>query len=153
MPVLHALATLLLRHGFSLDRLPQCFAHWSPEQSPEETFERLIENPEALTLTITANPALGGGKVKLFCLVCQEIYQDRGILLPEITFETVAELPFEQFRLRFNDLWLPVLAGLQAGESLFAGSGADSEVFVPSKDSFYSKNPPADDLALLPRVR
>jgi len=154
LPVWHALATLLLRHGFSLDRLPQCFAHWSPEHSPEETFERLIENPEALTLTITANPALSEAAKWEAQLpgFYQEIYQERGILLPEITFEAAAELPFEQFRLRFNDLWLPVLAGLQTGESLFAGTDADSGVFVPSKDRFYTKNPPADDLSLLPEL-
>lgn len=156
LSVWHALSSLLLRHGFSLDRLTQCFTEWSPERSPEETFERLIENPEALSLTIQANAALSGidNWQEILPGFYQDTYLDLGILLPEITLESAAELPFEQFRLRFNDLWLPVLPGLQAGEFLFADItlDIDSAVYAPSKDRFYAKNPPPGDSALLPEI-
>lgn len=156
LSVWHALSALLLRHGFSLDRLTQCFTEWNPERSPEETFERLIENPEALSLTIQANAALSGidNWREILPGFYQDTYLDLGILLPEITLEPVAHLPYEQFRLRFNDLWLPVLPGLQAGESLFSATGPNTKpaVYAPSKDRFYTNNPPPDEPAQLPEI-
>ena len=145
LSVWRALAVLLLEHGFGLYRLNECFAHWRPDQSPEETFERLVENPEMLTMSLQVNPALADQLdwETILPAFYREIYEELGVIVPEMGMEAVEALPFEQFRLRFNDLWLPVLPGLQAGESLFAAPGAG--VFAPYKDRFYVKTPPADD--------
>lgn len=145
LAVWRALAVLLLDHGFGLYRLHECFSSWTPDQSPQERFERLVENPETLNMTLQVNPALADKEDWEAILpgFYREIYEELGVLVPEMDIEAVETLPVEQFRLRFNDFWLPVLPGIQPGESLFATSGAG--IFAPYKDRYFAQTPPADN--------
>lgn len=145
LAVWRALAVLLLKHGFGLYRLNECFEQWRPDQSAEETFERLIENPETLTMSLQVNPALADKQdwTSLLPGFYQEIYEELGVIVPEMNIEAAEALPAGQFRLRFNDLWLPALPGLQAGESLFPTIG--DGLYAPYRDRFFTKTPPAGD--------
>ncbi|MBK9339166.1 MAG: FHIPEP family type III secretion protein [Lewinellaceae bacterium] len=141
LSVWRALAALLLENGFSLDRLAQCLEHWNPEKSPEEAFERLIENMDALTLTLVVRPEseqdTAGGEA-YFQEFYRQVYQDFGIVLPKIQIETSDELPEGHFRLRLNDLWVPVLPGPNPGEALYDGAGADT-VYCPVRGYYLQK--------------
>ncbi len=145
LSVWQALAALLLKHGFGLYRMNECLAYWHPDLSPEETFERLIENPEMLNMTLQVNPALADKAdwESFLPVFYREIYEELGVLAPEMDIEAAKALSAGHFRLRFNDLWLPVLPGLQAGESLYVTSGAG--IFAPYRDRFYAKTPPNDE--------
>lgn len=145
LSVWRALAVLLLEHGFGLYRLNECFSSWAPDQSPETAFERLIENPETLNMTLQVNPTLADKSdwESFLPAFYREIYEELGVLAPEMDIEVSETLSAGQFRLRFNDLWLPVLPGLQVGESLYVSTGAG--IFAPYRDRFYAKTPPIDD--------
>lgn len=145
LSVWRALAVLLLEHGFGLYRLNECFSSWAPDQSPEAAFERLIENPETLNMTLQVNPTLADKAdwESFLPVFYREIYEELGVLVPEMVIEAAEALPVEQFRLRFNDFWLPVLPGIQPGESLFATSGAG--IFAPYRDRYFAQTPPADN--------
>lgn len=147
------MAILLLQNGFSLNRLSACFEHWNPERSAGQAFERLIENPQTLALTLTVHPDLAKAHTEAnpgwessFSSFYQDIYQELGILLPEVQLETSDKLPYEQFQLYLNDLWMPVLPGLKPGQARYeespaAGSGS---VFMPVSGRYYTATPAAD---------
>lgn len=149
LPVWRAAATLLLEHGYSLDRLDDCFEYWSPDRSPEEAFERLIERPEVLTMTLSVSPQLAaanpGAAVSDWGALATGFYTEAflnwGILLPQLQVETDKELSGGQFRLRLNDLWAPVLAGPEPGEVLYDRPGPDASVFVPTPGRYFAKTP------------
>lgn len=151
LPVWRALATLLLEHGFSLDRLPACFEQWAPDRSPEATFERLIEQPEMLTMTLEVSPALAdaqsesdpGWETRAIQFY-QDAYLNWGILLPQIQVVKAQNAAFEQFRLRLNDLWAPVLPGLSPGTALFDRPGAAATVYAPASGRYYAPAPEAE---------
>lgn len=142
LSVWRALADLLLQNGFSLDRLAACLEHWQPENGPEEAFERLIENMDALTLTVVVRPEMAAtysagdpGPETRFPEFYVQAYQDLGIVLPQIQLETSDDLLPGHFQLRLNDLRVPVLPGLDIGAALYDGPAA-APVYVPTAGIF-----------------
>ena len=159
LPVWRSLATLLLQNGFSLDRLSACFENWSPGKNPEEAFERLIENFDALRLSLTvhpqlaaAHPAADPGWEARFPEVYREVYQELGIILPQLSLETDDALSFEQFRLRLNDLWLPVLPGLGATQQLYTNPAAAKKIYLPGKSADLALEPEQDNVLQTPAI-
>lgn len=158
LSVWKTLATLLLKNGFSLNRLGQCIVHWTPEKSAEETFEQLIENPESLQLVLEAGPGLAvahtgtdPGWEERFPEFYRDIYQDHGVLLPEVLQKTSDNLLFEQFILRLNDLPVPVLPGLSEGQALYEPTDEPASCYRPAEGIFYSTDP-GDDVSRTPAV-
>ena len=113
-------ANLLLENGFGLDRLADCLEHGQAENSPAEAFERHIENLDALTLTVVLRPEIADDpdRETRFAALYEQAYQDLGIVLPQIRLETADNLPAGHFRLRLNDLWVPVQPGADLDEVL-----------------------------------
>lgn len=152
LPVWRRLAELLLENGFSLQRLSSCFEYWSPGKNPEEAFERLIENLEVLSLGLCVSPQLAAAhtltdpgweaRIPDFYL---ETYQELGIILPKVDVKTADELPFEQFRIRLNDLWLPVMPGLGADQALYDNPAGAEKIFSPGASTFYALGPSGHD--------
>ncbi len=159
LSVWRSLATLLLQNGFSLERLSACFEHWRPEKSAEEAFETLIENPDILALQLVVHPDLAQaqsttdpGWETRFPELYRQIYQDLGILLPVLQLETAAEPGVRNFRLRLNDLWLPVLPGPEPGVVLY-DNPAQGHFYAPAGETFLAEKPPADDPFRLPDMQ
>ncbi|TNE59434.1 MAG: hypothetical protein EP344_08545, partial [Bacteroidetes bacterium] len=144
LPVWRRLATLLLDNGFSLERLGACFECWKPEYSPEETVERLIESLDMLNLTLVVSPDMAErhsdadpGWAARFPDLYSTVYQDTGILLPQANVETDPGLGETAFRLRLNDLWVPVLSGLESGQMLYAIAG-EPRLYLPTRAATYA---------------
>ncbi len=114
LPVWRRLACLLLENGFSLDRLPDFAEHWTPGKSEAQALEELVSDPETLAVVVYLSPegvvgAEAAGWNSLFEDLYQQTYQNHGILLPRIRIETTTDRhTADQFRLRLNDLFLPV---------------------------------------------
>lgn len=130
LPVWRALAVALLDNGFGLNRLSACLEHWSPDISPQAGFERLIENLDSLTLTLEvgrdlaeASSGNAPGWREHLPDFYQQLYLDLGILLPQARIETNPDLPADQFRLRLNDLWLPVMPGTPPQQAVYDSPG------------------------------
>ena len=156
LSVWQALAGRLLANGFSLNRLPQGLANWTPEKTADETFEALVENPETLQLCLELSPELTAAAGDAYpdwdALLpgfYNEVFQDRGILLPQIVVHTVDGLATGQFRLRLNDLWMPVLPGPQAGKALYKTDNPAAGYYLPAQNAYYSTEP-GDDVLRTP---
>lgn len=148
LPVWRALAALLLEHGFSLNRLENCFECWMPGKSPEAAFEMLISNPETLRMGLMVHPDLAAAQREIdpgwqtrFPEYYEETYLNWGVITPQVEVEIREDMPVEHFRIRFNDLWLPVLPGLGTNQVLYNRNDADSNYFVPTEGAFFATTP------------
>ncbi len=132
------MARLLLKNGFSLDRLSNCFENWSPDQPVEAAFERLIQNPDTLEIVLSMHPELAAGASETdpgwaarLPGFYEEIFLDLGVVLPQVQLINTDQQPVEFFQLRLNDLQLPVLPGLSAEQVLYERPEAIHQIYVP----------------------
>lgn len=123
----------LVRHCISLDRAKVVLHRSSAADSPEELFERTVSGPDRVGLVLHLGPAqhalLAGrsqegdanaeqGVTGMLGMMRDGLFYELGVMLPPVEVRLREDLDPYAMQFQLNDLRLPPVLGLAAGEYL-----------------------------------